>query len=31
MIKNWVMVKCIGKMELFIEDFGMRDNKMELV
>ena len=31
MIKKWVTEKCIGKMEQFIEDFGMKDNKMVLV
>jgi hypothetical protein len=29
MIKKWVMVKCIGKTELFTEDFGVKVNKME--
>lgn len=29
MIKKWDMEKCIGKMEQFTEDFGMKDNKME--
>ena len=28
MIKKWDMVKCTGKTEQFIEDFGMKDNKM---
>jgi hypothetical protein len=28
MIKKWDMVKCTGKMEQFIEDFGMKVNKM---
>jgi hypothetical protein len=31
MIKKWDTEKCIGKMEPFIEDFGMRVNKMVLV
>ena len=31
MIKKWVTEKCTGKMEQFIEDFGMKDNKMVLV
>jgi hypothetical protein len=29
MIRKWDMEKCIGRMEQFIEDFGMMGNKME--